>query len=354
MLALSEAQLDWAKPKGKIDMNYPPTIDPQKETGKITKFIRDTLKEAGKTEALIAASGGVDSSTSLMLTARTLKPEHLHVLYLPARSTHPIHLKHLHKVIKLAKVPEANLKIIPVTAIIQKTWRVIKHYTNQGGGEVNKFVQSVRTRPKAWQTPHSQEASQVKSLADKRISVDAVSTAYAKIGTPNRRIINARFAELNRLRLANLAARARMLVIYDQAKLFDALVIGTENHSEHLLGYYTRFGDEASDLEPIKHLYKSQLLQLAKYLKIPKEIIEKPPTAGLWIGQTDETELGFSYEEADPILFLHYEQQLSPIQIAKLLTKDTQKKPKEVKKIVETVLNHCEKLDFKHALPYAL
>lgn len=113
------------------------------------------------------------------------------------------------------------------------------------------------------------------------------------------------------VRLGNIMARARMTVLYDLAKQDNALVCGTENKSEYLLGYFTRFGDEASDLEPIRHLYKTQVYHLAKYLRIPKGIINKKPTAGLWKGQTDEGELGFYYEEADWVLFQVFEKSIS-------------------------------------------
>jgi len=106
----------------------------------------------------------------------------------------------------------------------------------------------------------------------------------------------------DQLRLGNLMARARMMVLFDTAKKLGALVVGTENKSENLLGYFTRFGDEASDLEPLAHLYKTQVLQLANELQLPGKFLSKPPSAGLWADQTDEQELGFSYDEADKIL----------------------------------------------------
>ena len=106
----------------------------------------------------------------------------------------------------------------------------------------------------------------------------------------------------DQLRLGNIMARVRMIAVYDLAKKLDALVCGTENKSEKYLGYFTRFGDEASDIEPIQHLYKTQIRQLVEYLKMPQTFLEKPPSAGLWQDQTDEKELGFSYEEADKAL----------------------------------------------------
>lgn len=109
-------------------------------------------------------------------------------------------------------------------------------------------------------------------------------------------------AEPDQLRLGNLMARTRMMVLFDTAKKLNALVVGTENKSENLLGYFTRFGDEASDLEPLAHLYKTQVRQLARELQLPEKFVVKPPSAGLWADQTDEQELGFSYEQADQVL----------------------------------------------------
>jgi NAD+ synthase len=112
------------------------------------------------------------------------------------------------------------------------------------------------------------------------------------------------FADASRLRLANKCARERMTVLYDQSAAFGALVAGTSNKSELLLGYGTQFGDMASAINPIGDLYKSQLYDLAAYLRVPKQILTKEPTGDLWVGQTDEGELGFSYAEVDRLLVL--------------------------------------------------
>lgn len=119
--------------------------------------------------------------------------------------------------------------------------------------------------------------------------------------------IDAYFAhvgEASQLRLANKCARERMTVLYDQSAGFGALVAGTSNKSELLLGYGTQFGDMASAINPIGDLYKTQLYDLAAYLNIPEHIRSKQPTGDLWIGQTDEGELGFSYAEVDRLLVL--------------------------------------------------
>lgn len=117
--------------------------------------------------------------------------------------------------------------------------------------------------------------------------------------------------EDEKVRKGNISARMRMIMLYDLAKKHKAMVVGTENKSENLLGYFTRFGDQASDIEPIEHLYKTQVYQLAKHLGIPDSIINQDPTAGLWQGQTDEGEFGFTYKEADEVLYLATEEQLS-------------------------------------------
>ncbi|HLD33778.1 MAG TPA: NAD+ synthase [Candidatus Nanoarchaeia archaeon] len=104
------------------------------------------------------------------------------------------------------------------------------------------------------------------------------------------------------LAAANSKARARMMILYAYANIHDYRVAGTGNKSELGVGYFTKHGDGAADFLPIGNLYKYQVVELAKYLKIPESIIKKTPSAGLWRGQTDETELGMTYDELDRIL----------------------------------------------------
>jgi len=113
-----------------------------------------------------------------------------------------------------------------------------------------------------------------------------------------------RFPDASRMRLANKCARERMTVLYDQSAAFEALVLGTSNKSELLLGYGTQYGDMASAVNPVGDLYKTQLVRLAAWLGVPDEILKKPPTGDLWTGQTDESELGFTYAEVDRLLVL--------------------------------------------------
>jgi len=118
--------------------------------------------------------------------------------------------------------------------------------------------------------------------------------------------------EMSKLRKGNIMARERMIVIYDQSEVFKGLVVGTSNKTEILLGYSTLFGDSANALNPIGDLYKTQVRQLSRAMNIPSPIVDKPPSADLWEDQTDEGELGFTYSEADRLLYLLVDQRYSP------------------------------------------
>jgi len=144
-------------------------------------------------------------------------------------------------------------------------------------------------------------------------------------------------------RKGNIMARTRMIVLYDWAKKINALVCGTENKTEDLLGYFTRFGDQASDIEPIQHLYKTQVYELAEVLNVPYTFIERAPTAGLWNGQTDEGEFGFTYREADEVLIRLFEYSKSIVEIEQEGFKNARK----IKALVD-------RNSFKHEVPYKM
>ncbi len=112
-------------------------------------------------------------------------------------------------------------------------------------------------------------------------------------------------------RLGNVMARVRMLVLYDRSVEHDALVLGTSNKTELLLGYGTVHGDLASALNPLGDLYKTQVRELSRALKVPRTILEKPPSADLWPEQTDEADLGVTYDEVDRILALFVDARVS-------------------------------------------
>ncbi len=147
---------------------------------------------------------------------------------------------------------------------------------------------------------------------------------------------------ISRERKGNIMARARMIVLYDHSQAHQGLVIGTSNKTEILLGYTTLWGDMASAINPIGDLYKTQVIQLSRALNIPEVIVKKPPSADLWIGQTDEGELGFTYSEVDKLL---------------LLLVDGRYRPEECvaagfdEKFVQTVATRIRRNQFKRMMP---
>jgi len=115
------------------------------------------------------------------------------------------------------------------------------------------------------------------------------------------------FENITSIRLGNIMARTRMIILYDTASQFNGLVMGTGNKTEILLGYFTVYGDGGCSIEPLGELYKTQVWEMAKLVGVPDDIINEKPTADLWEGQTDEEELGILYKKADSILYLLFE-----------------------------------------------
>ena len=151
-----------------------------------------------------------------------------------------------------------------------------------------------------------------------------------------------RFPESDKVRRGNVMARARMIVLYDQSEAFGGLVVGTGNKTEILLGYTTLYGDSACALNPLGDLYKTQVRQLARAMGIPAAIIEKPPSADLWAGQTDEGELGFTYEEVDRLLYLLVDQRYTPEDCVEAGFRQA---------FVEAVVTRMRRNHFKRILP---
>ena len=143
--------------------------------------------------------------------------------------------------------------------------------------------------------------------------------------------------------LGNIMARARMILLYAHAKQLNRLVLGTSNRSEFLTGYFTKWGDGASDYAPLINLYKTEVWEVARLLGVPARIIEKKPTAGLWEGQTDEDELGMSYRLLDEILWRLVDLKIPGDRIAEELGIDVGK--------VEYVEGLVERSEHKRRLP---
>ena len=153
---------------------------------------------------------------------------------------------------------------------------------------------------------HGTTIAQLLGIKYKEIAIDSILNEFLSVTQ----------LEENKLAIGNLKARIRMSIIYFYANSKNYLVSGTGNKSEILIGYFTKYGDGACDIEPIGDLYKTDVYQLAKYLEIPQEIIDKPPRAGLWNNQTDEDEIGMTYELLDKILYRFIEKDIDANSIA--------------------------------------
>lgn len=255
---------------------YIPKIDLEKEVAEIISFLKMTFRKQKFSKAVIGISGGIDSTLSLYLLRKALKPENILVVYLPYFEYARSNIQH---VFNILNIPSMNQYFISIQKLVDEFEKLLK--------------------------------------------IDRQQKATSLI------------------RLGNIMARVRMTILFDLAKRHNALVCGTENKSERLLGYFTRFGDAASDIEPISHLYKTQIFELAKCLKVPKKIIGAKPTAGLWTGQTDEGQFGFTYQEADQVLYLHFEKEKPLDQIEKLGYSNVQK-----------IIRFAQRNSFKSKTPY--
>jgi len=156
--------------------------------------------------------------------------------------------------------------------------------------------------------------------ASSKDSLDHAQLLIDQLGVPSKTIEITDMVEplfkldpdISNMRKGNIMARERMIVLFDQSEVFKGLVVGTSNKTEILLGYSTIYGDSASAMNPTGDLYKTQVRQLSRAMNIPAPIIDKPPSADLWADQTDEKELGFTYEEVDKLLYLLVDQRYSP------------------------------------------
>ena len=144
----------------------------------------------------------------------------------------------------------------------------------------------------------------------------------------------------DKLRIGNLCARARMMALFDASSEHGGVVVGTSNLSERCLGYGTLHGDLACAFNPLGNLLKTELRQLAVHIGVPAGVIEKPPTADLWTDQTDEGELGFSYEMADRVLHLRVRAGLQESEIARIVGEPN---------TVKAILARVARFEFKSA-----
>ena len=180
---------------------------------------------------------------------------------------------------------------------------------------------------------HGTTIAQLLGINYKEMAIDSILNEFLSVAQ----------LEEDILAIGNLKARIRMSIIYFYANSKNYLVCGTGNKSEISIGYFTKHGDGACDIEPIGDLYKTNVYELAKYLEIPQEIIDKPPRAGLWNNQTDEDEIGMTYKLLDKILYRFIEKEIDADSIAKELDIEVNE--------VNDIINRVERNQHKTQVP---
>lgn len=294
-------------------------IDYKEKIEKISDWIRETVNASGFKKVVIGLSGGIDSSLSAALSIKALGLENVFVLMMPSGAMSKSHLDDSKIIANFLDIPERNQIIIDIKESVNSFQK------NQANSDRTQIL------PAGRQIELSESDDQIIRNSDTP-AIRVTSESHPK-----------NTSTLNKVRLGNIMARVRMIYLFDMAKAINALVVGTENKTENMLGYFTRFGDSASDLEPIASLYKTQVWEAAKILGIPEKIITKAPTAGLWENQTDEDELGFTYKEADQVLYYHFDEKLP---VEKIVEKGIDRN------VIEKVLETVKKNGFKQKTPY--
>jgi len=245
--------------------------DPKQETERISSFIVRALGKLEKKGVVIGLSGGLDSAVVAYLCVRVLTPNNVHGLILPERDSDPKSMGDARKLAKALGIKAEEIDLSPILSALG----------------AYRPIPRIAVRP--WLMRRVYRRFKRKK---------GVHYLIHSLGSPAER------PEFSFASFALPKLRLRMIMLYQRASHLHYAVVGTTNRTEWEIGHYDRYGDGACDIDPIRHLYKTQVRELACYLGVPKGIIDKPPSPDLIPGITDELTLGISYEELDPILSL--------------------------------------------------
>ncbi len=266
----------------------------------VVDFIKKSVEESNSQGLVIGLSGGLDSTVVACLSTEAIGSEKILGIHMPTSSTPNEDREHARLIAKILNIKYYEIDINKLSSDFIETISEIK---------IN-------------------ESNEIKNM-EKKLAIDS------EIG---KKIDN----DVQKTAEGNLNARIRMIILYYYANLNNLLVAGTSNKSELLIGYFTKYGDGSSDILPIANIYKSQLKKLAIDWKIPEKIINKPPRAGLWPGQNDENEIGFTYNILDKILYLIVDKKLTNEEVLKKINVSHD----EINAIRNRVKNNKHKLQF--------
>lgn len=269
----------------------------------LVQIVREEVLKTGLKRAVLGVSGGVDSALSLAIAVKALGAENVRAVLMPYKSSNPDSLGDALKLCERFSVPNETVEITPMA------------------DAYFAVAQDVPGSPT--------DSYQPLAIADR------TSSASATV-----------MHQMNSTRKGNVMARLRMIVLYDLSARDAALVIGTSNKTEIMLGYSTLWGDMASAVNPLGDLYKYQVFALSRHMGVIDEILNKAPSADLWSGQTDEGEMGFSYALADLILYYWLERRYTVDSLKSLVRS---KGADEA--VVDMVLRRVQRNAYKRVMP---
>jgi len=273
------------------------SFNEKKETERIVNFIKDILKKFNKNKVIIGLSGGIDSTIVLKLLTLSMEKENITTLIMPDRDSDK---KNLIDAIEFAKDTHVKYKIINISRVLSKFGIYIS---------LPYFILPTKRL----------RENVTKNFYIKYEKKFGKSPFYLQYNPPDE-LKNDTFFYKG-IAYHRIKHRIRMVYLYYYGELNNALVAGTTNKTEINLGFFVKYGDSASDFEPIAHLFKSQVFKLSEYLKIPEKIYTKPPSPDLLPGITDEFAMGLSYEMIDRIL-LRFLKGMKPENISEELNFD--------------------------------